>query len=149
MFVVTCLVKDLLQVVRDGFRNVSEPAPLTMLVWTMVSRWILFAAPWLLLAGAAGTLYGLIGAWWGRSRARLAGAALAAPSSPSRVDLAGLQRLTPGPTGRLGLRGHRRSGGSRVGRHATKADGRQLTRFKVNVQETPNLLSSPQASTSE
>jgi len=54
-------------------------APLTMLLWTTVSRWILFAAPWLLLAVAAGTLYGLIGAWWGRSRARLAGAALAAP----------------------------------------------------------------------
>lgn len=54
-------------------------APLKMLLWTTVSRWILFAAPWLLLAVAAGTLYGLIGAWWGRSQARLAGAALAAP----------------------------------------------------------------------
>ncbi|MCP2309967.1 DUF6518 family protein [Kitasatospora paracochleata] len=40
--------------------------------------WLLLAAPWLALAVAAGTLYGLLGHWWARRRALPAGAALAA-----------------------------------------------------------------------
>ena len=88
-------------------------------------------------------MYGLIRARWGRSRPLLAGAALAGPFLRRAVDLAGLQRLLPGPTERLGLRGHRRSGGSRLGRHAPKADSApgqdRLSRFKPRRADSHGL----------
>src|SRR5207237_1067913 len=46
---------------------------------TSVTHWAVFIAPWVLIAVPAGLVYGLLGAWWGRSRSILAGVALGVP----------------------------------------------------------------------
>jgi hypothetical protein len=44
-----------------------------------ISGWFEFIAPWLVIALGAGVICGILGGWWGRSRALIAGLAIAAP----------------------------------------------------------------------
>jgi hypothetical protein len=44
-----------------------------------LGRWLWFAAPWIGAGIGAGVIYGLLGAWWARSRSLLAGASVALP----------------------------------------------------------------------
>ena len=53
-------------------------APLT-LIGTGASQWLWFIAPWVAVAIGAGVVYGLLGRWWGESRAIVAGVAMALP----------------------------------------------------------------------
>jgi hypothetical protein len=46
---------------------------------TSLSGWFEFIAPWLVIALGAGVICGILGSWWGRSRALIAGLANAAP----------------------------------------------------------------------
>jgi len=39
----------------------------------------MFIGPWVIIALATGIVYGALGAWWGRSRALMAGIVLGAP----------------------------------------------------------------------
>jgi hypothetical protein len=52
---------------------------LLTLVETGLSQWLWFIAPWVAVAIGAGVLYGLLGRWWGQSRAIVAGVAIALP----------------------------------------------------------------------
>jgi hypothetical protein len=49
------------------------------LVETSLSQWLWFIAPWVVVAIGAGAIYGLLGRWWGQSRAIVAGVAIALP----------------------------------------------------------------------
>ena len=53
-------------------------APLN-LIGVGVSHWLWFVAPWVAVAIGAGVVYGLLGRWWGESRAIAAGVAIALP----------------------------------------------------------------------
>ena len=57
--------------------GLPDTTPLSALAAAALLSWLVFAGPWLLLAVAAGGAYGLLGRWWGDSRAVLPGAALA------------------------------------------------------------------------
>ena len=46
---------------------------------TSLTGWFEFIAPWLVIALGAGVICGVLGRWWGRSRALIAGLAIAAP----------------------------------------------------------------------
>jgi hypothetical protein len=49
------------------------------LLATSLGHWVAFIAPWVLIALPTGVLYGLLGAWWARSRSLLPGLALGVP----------------------------------------------------------------------
>jgi hypothetical protein len=70
------LVGDLFDPRRLGFVDSTAPLDLTGIA---VSHWLWFIAPWLAVAIGAGVVYGLLGRWWGESRAIVAGVALALP----------------------------------------------------------------------
>ena len=52
---------------------------LLTVIETGLSQWLWFIAPWVAVAMGAGVLYGLLGRWWGQSRAIVAGVAIALP----------------------------------------------------------------------
>lgn len=54
-------------------------AAFTTVVRTAVAQWFVFIAPWILAAVLAGPLYGMLGAWWRRSKPLAAGLAVALP----------------------------------------------------------------------
>jgi hypothetical protein len=62
-----------------GRLGLSASTPQAELVLTGLVRWITFIAPWVVLAVGAGATYGLLGCWWGRSRAAPAAVAVVAP----------------------------------------------------------------------
>lgn len=54
------------------------PGPLPF-IETALGGWLGLAGPWMVLALAAGVVYGLLGRWWRESRAIAAGVAIALP----------------------------------------------------------------------
>ena len=57
-----------------------EPFPGALpFIETALHNWLSLAGPWMVLAVAAGVVYGLLGRWWGESRALVAGVAIALP----------------------------------------------------------------------
>ncbi len=71
--------------------------PVTELVITGLAGWITFIAPWVVLAVATGLLYGVLGCWWGRSRALIAGVAVAVPFVAEPVLWWLYRGFLPGP----------------------------------------------------
>jgi hypothetical protein len=58
----------------------GDPYPgLLPFTQTAVAGWLRFAGPWMILAIGAGVVYGLLGRWWGESRAIVAGVAISLP----------------------------------------------------------------------
>jgi len=62
-----------------GRLGLPASTPQLELVLAGLTHWITFIAPWVVLAVGTGTGYGLLGCWWGRSRAPLAAVAVVAP----------------------------------------------------------------------
>ena len=59
--------------------GLPSSTPIMTVVVTDLAHWLGFVAPWMVVGFGAGALYGLLGRWWGESRAIIAGIALAAP----------------------------------------------------------------------
>jgi hypothetical protein len=59
--------------------GLSPSASQATVVATSVTHWVAFIAPWVLVAVGAGFVYGVFGAWWGRSRSIIAGVAVGIP----------------------------------------------------------------------
>ena len=70
------LVGDVVDPRRLGFIDSTDALTL---IGTAVSQWLVFIAPWVIVAIGAGVVYGLLGRWWGVSRSIVAGVALALP----------------------------------------------------------------------
>ncbi len=57
--------------------GLPDATPWLTVAATGVTRWLVFVAPWMLVAVPAGAVYGLLGRQWGKSRSIICGVAIA------------------------------------------------------------------------